>query len=124
MINQIKLYKKTPFDDVIYYTTTGIVKNSIREILNSLTTDTDMLCNTSEILADVIKELTIQKTFIDSNSDFNRPIPRDMIKDKMVIVKGCYTTGDETYNKITQIAFNYYANKTRITIRMGVINNE
>ena len=123
MIDKIKLFKKTPFDDITIYTAYGsytVVTSDIIQLLSFFLNDTDIICQSSEILVDVLKRIRGEKEIISSNADFTHPIPYDMIKDKMLIVKGLYTTGNESFYKIIQLAFIYNNHK----IRMGVINNE
>lgn len=123
MINKIELFKKTPFDDITIYTAYGsysVVTSDIIDLLNFFLNDTDIICDSSEILVDVLKRMSCKKEIINSNADFTHPIPHSMIKDKLLIVKGYYTNGNESFYKITQIAFIYNNHK----IRMGVITNE
>ena len=125
MNNYVKLFKKTPFNDTVIYTAYGpgftAVTGDIITILDKCLSDTDILCHSPDILMDVLRAIPFKKEIIFSNADFTQPIAIDLIVDNTVLVIfGCYTSGYETYNQITQIGFIYNDFK----IRMGIINNE
>lgn len=120
----IKLYKQTFFINDFIYTTSSqagnFVSKNLLDILSSFKSDSDILAS-YEILSDILRLLPFKKSYIETNSDFNHPLPKDLVKPETILIaKGLYTKGKSTFNLITQIAFKY----NNVILRLGVINDE
>lgn len=120
----IKLYKRKFFiDEVIYTTNSGLINHSLEELLKQLPCSFDIMCDTPEILYDVIEFLPYKKIIeLKTNADFSyMPFPHELIKeDSITIVVGNFDNG-KTFKKLHQIGFIMENNQGRqLCLRMGI----
>ena len=119
----INLYKRTFFiTDYIYTTSTNLVCNSIKELLDSFVTDIDILCDGADILYEVLDylcNLGYTISIIYANADFYyHPVPHDLIKQKVVtVIKGTFVKTSK-YDLIHQLAFLYNNHQFRMGIKL------
>lgn len=115
----INLYKRTHFiTETIYTTSSGLVKETVIEIIKSLKEDTDILCENSLYLSEIFHLVDpnfINKTY--TNADFTfHPLARDMIKPNQIVLVIGEFENVHKYKKIHQVGFIYNSH----VIRMGL----
>lgn len=111
------LFKRKHFiTEKIYTTSNGLVTCNIKEIIDKLQDQDVVICDTREILYDIMREIEYDSIkVINSNADILvGATPLDMLKEnQLILVIGYYTTEEHFVN---QIAFINNGNRLRIGV--------
>ena len=111
------LFKRKHFiTEKIYTTSNGLVSDNIKELIDKLNDEDVVICDTREILYDIMREIKYDSIkIINSNADILvGATPIDMLKENTLILTiGFYHTEEHFIN---QIAFINNGNKLRIGV--------